>query len=230
MVETLSVAENATSKTAAAPATAVTQATAATPARNIRKTLLPNGLTVLTEPMPHMRSVSMGVWIGTGSRDESSAQNGLSHFVEHMVFKGTTTRDAKQLARETDAIGGNLDAFTGKETVCFNIKVLDSNVPAALDILADLVLNPRFEPTDVEREKSVILEEIKMDEDNPDYLVHEVHVANFWKNDPLAASILGTTKTVSSFDEPAVRTFHYGAVLAGEHDVSPLPATCSTRR
>ncbi len=208
MVETLPVAENATSNPVAAPATAATQATAATPARDIRKTLLPNGLTVLTEPMPHMRSVSMGVWIGTGSRDESSAQNGLSHFVEHMVFKGTTTRDAKQLARETDAIGGNLDAFTGKETVCFNIKVLDSNVPAALDILADLVLNPRFEPTDVEREKSVILEEIKMDEDNPDYLVHEVHVANFWKNDPLAASILGTTKTVSSFDEPAVRTFH----------------------
>ena len=196
MVETVPVAENATI------------ATASSVTRNIRKTLLSNGLTVLTETMPHMRSVSMGVWIGTGSRDESPAQNGLSHFVEHMVFKGTTTRDAKQLARETDAIGGNLDAFTGKETVCFNIKVLDSNVPAAMDILADLVLNPRFDPTDLEREKSVILEEIKMDEDNPDYLVHEVHVANFWKNDPLAASILGTTKTVSAFAEPAVRAFH----------------------
>ncbi len=196
MVETVPVAENATI------------ATASSVTRNIRKTLLSNGLTVLTETMPHMRSVSMGVWIGTGSRDESPAQNGLSHFVEHMVFKGTTTRDAKQLARETDAIGGNLDAFTGKETVCFNIKVLDSNVPAAIDILADLVLNPRFDPTDLEREKSVILEEIKMDEDNPDYLVHEVHVANFWKNDPLAASILGTTKTVSAFAEPAVRAFH----------------------
>ncbi len=196
MVETVPVAENAT------------LATASSATRNIRKTLLPNGLTVLTEPMSHMRSVSMGVWIGTGSRDESPTQNGLSHFVEHMVFKGTTTRDAKQLARETDAIGGNLDAFTGKETICFNIKVLDSNVPAAMDLLADLVLNPRFEPTDVEREKSVILEEIKMDEDNPDYLVHEVHVANFWKNDPLAASILGTSKTVSAFAEPAVRAFH----------------------
>ncbi len=196
MVETLPVADNATISTASS----VT--------RNIRKTLLPNGLTVLTETMPHMRSVSMGVWIGTGSRDELPAQNGLSHFVEHMVFKGTTTRDAKQIARETDAIGGNLDAFTGKETICFNIKVLDSNMPAAMDILADLVLNPRFDPTDLEREKSVILEEIKMDEDNPDYLVHEVHVANFWKNDPLAASILGTSKTVSAFAEPDVRAFH----------------------
>ncbi len=196
MVETVPVAENAT------------LATAATAPRNIRKTTLPNGLTVLTERMAHMRSVAMGVWVGTGSRDEAPAQNGLSHFVEHMVFKGTTTRDAKQLARETDAIGGNLDAFTGKETICFNIKVLDQNVDAAMDILADLVLHPRFEPTDLQREKSVILEEIKMDEDNPDYLVHEVHVANFWKGDPLASSILGTAKTVAAFDEPGVRAFH----------------------
>ena len=120
-------------------------ATASAP-RNIRKTILPNGLMILTESMPHMRSVAMGVWIGTGSRDEQPAQNGLSHFVEHMVFKGTTTRDAKQLARETDSIGGNLDAFTGKETICFNIKLLDRNVPKGMDILADLVLHPRFAP------------------------------------------------------------------------------------
>lgn len=196
MVETLPLAENASS------------AVAASPARNIRKTLLPNGLTILTEAMQHMRSVSMGVWIATGARDEQAAENGLSHFVEHMVFKGTTTRSAKDIARETDSIGGNLDAFTGKETVCFNIKVLDTNVPAALDILADLVLNPTFAPEDVEREQSVVLEEIKMDEDNPDYLVHEIHTANFWKNDPLARSILGTAKTVSSFDAQTVRAFH----------------------
>lgn len=196
MVETLPVAENATA------------ATASSPDRNIRETTLPNGLLVLTESMPHMRSVSMGVWIGTGSRDEAAEQNGISHFVEHMVFKGTTSRDAKQLARETDAIGGNLDAFTGKETICFNIKVLDENVPRAMDILADLVLHPTFAPDDVEREQSVILEEIKMDEDNPDYLVHEIHVGNFWKGDPLARSILGTAETVSSFDAEAVRAFH----------------------
>ncbi len=196
MVETLPVAENATI------------ATAASPARNIRRTTLSNGMLVLTERMPHMRSVSMGVWIGTGSRDEQPEENGLSHFVEHMVFKGTTNRSAKQIARETDAIGGNLDAFTGKETVCFNIKVLDTNMTAAMDILADLVLNPTFTPNDIEREQSVVLEEIKMDEDNPDYLIHEIHTANFWKNDPLARSILGTAKTVSSFDEAAVRRFH----------------------
>ena len=183
-------------------------ATAAFSERNIRKSTLPNGMLVLTESMPHMRSVSMGVWIGTGSRDESAELNGISHFVEHMVFKGTTSRDAKQLARETDAIGGNLDAFTGKETVCFNIKVLDENVPRAIDILADLVLHPTFNAEDVQREQSVILEEIKMDEDNPDYLVHELHVANFWKGDPLARSILGTAKTVSSFGPDAVRAFH----------------------
>ncbi len=196
MVETVPVAENAT------------LATAASPARNIQKTTLPNGLLVLTESMAHMRSVSVGVWIGTGSRDEQAEENGLSHFVEHMVFKGTATRSAKQIARETDAIGGNLDAFTGKETICFNIKVLDENVPAAMDILADLVLHPIFAPDDVLREQSVVLEEIKMDEDNPDFLVHEIHTANFWKNDPLARSILGTSKTVSSFDEAVVRRFH----------------------
>ena len=196
MVETLPVAENATLLTAASPA------------RSIRRTTLPNGLLVLTESMEHMRSVSIGVWIGTGSRDEHPEENGLSHFVEHMVFKGTANRSAKQIARETDAIGGNLDAFTGKETICFNVKVLDENVPVAMDILADLVLNPTFAPDDVAREQSVVLEEIKMDEDNPDYLVHEIHTANFWKNDPLARSILGTAKTVSSFDETAVRRFH----------------------
>lgn len=186
-----------------------------TPERNIRKSSLGNGLMVLTESMPHMRSVSLGVWIGTGSRDEAPEQNGLSHFVEHMVFKGTTSRDAKQLARETDAIGGNLDAFTGKETICFNIKVLDENVPRAMDILADLVLHPTFAAEDVEREQSVILEEIKMDEDNPDSLVHEIHVANFWKGDPLGRSILGTAKTVSSFDAAGVRAFHTARFAPG---------------
>src|SRR5580693_10182497 len=142
------------------------------PARNIRRTRLPNGLLVLTESIPHVRSVSMGVWIDSGSRDESLALNGISHFVEHMVFKGTTSRTAEQFAREADAIGGNLDAFTGKESICFNIKVLDEHVPTALDVLSDLVLHPIFAEGDIQRERGVIFEEIKMDEDNPDYLVH----------------------------------------------------------
>jgi predicted Zn-dependent peptidase len=178
--------------------------TTTTPARDIRKTTLPNGLLVLTERMPHLRSVSMGVWIDSGSRDETPERNGISHFIEHMVFKGTTTRSASQLAREVDSIGGNLDAFTGKETVCFNIKVLDENVPAALDLLTDLVLHPTFNEDDLAREQGVILEEIKMDEDNPDYLVHELFTQKFWKGDALGRPILGTAKTVSSFTQAIV--------------------------
>ncbi len=181
--------------------------TTATP-RNIRRTVLPNGLLVLTESISHVRSVSMGVWIDSGSRDEPPAMNGMSHFVEHMVFKGTTTRSAQQIAREVDTIGGNLDAFTGKETVCFNIKVLDENLTPALDVLSDLVLNPTFTPEDLAREQGVILEEIKMDEDNPDYLVHETFTQNFWKGNALGRPILGTVKSVSSFDQRTVFDFY----------------------
>jgi predicted Zn-dependent peptidase len=178
------------------------------PARNIRRTVLPNGLLVLTESMPHLRSVSMGAWIASGSRDEPANENGLSHFVEHMVFKGTTSRSAQDIAREVDSIGGNLDAFTGKESVCFNIKVLDENLAPGLDVLSDLVLHPQFSQADLEREQGVILEEIKMDEDNPDYLVHETFTQNFWKNHPLGRPILGTVKTVSSFTQATVFSHH----------------------
>jgi predicted Zn-dependent peptidase len=179
-------------------------------ARNIRKTVLSNGLLVLTESMPHVRSVSMGAWIGSGSRDESADVNGISHFIEHMVFKGTTSRSAQQIAREVDTIGGNLDAFTGKEMVCFNIKVLDENVPPALDVLADLVLHPTFTPDDLSREQGVILEEIKMDEDNPDYLVNEIFTQNFWKGDSLGRPILGTTRTVRRFNQQVLLDFYAG--------------------
>ncbi len=176
--------------------------------RNIRKTILPNGLMVLTESMPQVRSISMGVWINCGSRDESAKVNGISHFVEHMVFKGTTTRSAQQIAREVDTIGGNLDAFTSNENICFNIKVLDDNVSPALELLADLTLHPTFTPEDVAREQGVILEEIKMDEDNPDYLVHEIFTQRFWKDDALGRPILGTVKTVSSFDQRTVFDYY----------------------
>ena len=176
--------------------------------RSIRSTTLPNGLLVLTESMPHMRSVSLGCWIRSGSRDETQELNGISHFVEHMVFKGTTTRSQKQLSREVDAIGGNLDAFTGKETICFNIKVLDSNLDTALELLSDLVLNPVFDADDVLKERSVILEEIKMDEDNPDYLVHEIYTRNLWPTDSLGRPILGTVETVATFTPKIVRSFH----------------------
>jgi len=176
--------------------------------RNIRRTTLPNGLVILTEKMEHVRSVAMGVWVRTGSRHELPQVNGISHFVEHMVFKGTKSRSAQTLAREVDAIGGNLDAFTGKETICFNVKVLDEHVPVALEILSDLVLNPTFASEEINRERGVILEEIKMDEDNPDYLVHEIFTQAFWKDHPLGKPILGTRDTVRTFKRTSVVDFY----------------------
>jgi predicted Zn-dependent peptidase len=178
--------------------------------RNIRRTELSNGLVILTERMEHVRSVSMGVWVKTGSRDELPEINGVSHFVEHMVFKGTKSRSAQKIAREVDAIGGNLDAFTSKETICFNIKVLDEHVPKALDVLTDLVTQPVFAPDDIGRECKVILEEIKMDEDNPDMLVHEIFTQSFWKDDPLGKPILGTRETVKRFDQGMLFDFYGG--------------------
>ena len=180
----------------------------ASPTRNIRRTVLSNGLQVLTERIPHVRSISMGVWIATGSRDEPAPLNGISHFVEHMVFKGTTSRSAQQFAREADSIGGNFDAFTSKENICFTVKVLDDNLAPALDLLSDLVLHPTFTPEDIARERNVILEEIKMDEDSPDYLVHETFTQRFWKGHPLGRPILGTAKTVSAFDQQTVLDFY----------------------
>ena len=122
--------------------------------RDIEFTTLPNGVRVITEAMPHVRSVSVGIWIGTGSRRETPEQNGISHFIEHMLFKGTTNRSAEDIARSVDSIGGNLDAFTAKELVCFNTKVLDQHLPLAFDVLADLVLNPLFRPEDIEKERA----------------------------------------------------------------------------
>jgi predicted Zn-dependent peptidase len=176
--------------------------------RNLRRTVLPNGLIVLTERMEHLRSVAMGVWIKSGSRCEPAETNGISHFVEHMLFKGTRSRSAQHIAREMDSIGGNLDAFTGKETICFNVKSLADHVPIALDVLSDLVLNPVFAPSDIERERGVILEEIKIDEDNPDVLVHELFTQSFWKGHPLGKPILGTTETVGRLDQQHLFAYH----------------------
>ena len=183
--------------------------------RNLRRTVLPNGLIVLTERMEHLRSVAMGVWIKSGSRCEDAETNGISHFVEHMVFKGTRSRTSLNIAREMDSIGGNLDAFTGKETICFNVKSLADHVPIALDVLADLVLNPVFASTEIERERGVILEEIKIDEDNPDVLVHELFTQNFWKDHPLGKPILGTTKTVGRLDQQKLFDYHAASFRGG---------------
>lgn len=165
---------------------------------------MPNGLTVITEEMQHIRSISVGIWVKTGSRDEDPQWNGISHFIEHMVFKGTKHRTAEDIARQVDSIGGNMDAFTAKECICFNVKVLDEHLPIAMDVLSDLVLNPVFDVKDIGRERGVILEEIKMDEDNPDYLVHEIFTQNFWKDHPLGKPILGTKETVRTFEQQVV--------------------------
>jgi predicted Zn-dependent peptidase len=176
--------------------------------RNIQRAVLPNGLTVITEEMKHIRSVSIGIWLKTGSRDEDLPWNGISHFIEHMVFKGTQHRTAEEIARQVDSIGGNMDAFTAKECISFSIKVLNEHVPIALDVLSDLVLNPVFDAQDISRERGVILEEIKMDEDNPDYLVHEIFTQSFWKDHPLGRPILGTRDTVKKFDRTPVFDFY----------------------
>ena len=172
--------------------------------RNVKRTVLPNGLTILTEQMQHIRSVWIGVWVKTGSRHEDPEVNGITHFIEHMVFKGTRNRSAQDIARQVDSIGGNMDTFTAKECICFNVKVLDEHVPIALDVLSDLALNPVFDQKEIARERSVILEEIKMDEDSPDYLVHEIFTQNFWKDHPLGKPILGTKETVRRFEHPLV--------------------------
>src|SRR5450755_631453 len=189
-------------------------ATTATSVRDIETTKLPNGVRIITEVMPHVRSISVGIWIGTGSRRENSEQNGISHFIEHMLFKGTTSRSAEDIARSVDSIGGNLDAFTAKELVCFNTKVLDQHLSIAFDVLADLVLHPMFREDDIEKEKGVILEEIKMEADSPDYLVHEIFTANFWKDHPLGKPILGTRETVKKLDRAGVFEFYKIAYAA----------------
>jgi predicted Zn-dependent peptidase len=183
--------------------------------RSIRRTVMPNGLTLITEEMKHIRSISIGIWVKTGSRDEDREWNGISHFVEHMVFKGTQHRSAEEIARQVDSIGGNIDAFTAKECVSFSMKVLDEHLPVALDVLSDLVLNPVFDDQDIKRERGVILEEIKMDEDNPDYLVHEIFTQNFWKDHPLGRPILGTRDTVKRFERPPVFDFYSHRFIPG---------------
>jgi predicted Zn-dependent peptidase len=175
---------------------------------------LPSGLRLTTEAMPHVRSVSVGVWLKRGSRHESDAESGVAHFVEHMLFKGTFTRTAQQIAQTIDSIGGQLDAFTSKEYAGYYIKVLDEHLPLAIDLLSDMVMHPALAPADIAREQSVILEEIKMVEDAPDDLVHEVFAEQFWARHPLGRPILGTPETVSSFTSEGLRRYFEQTYLA----------------
>jgi predicted Zn-dependent peptidase len=184
--------------------------------RNFEITVLPNGLRIITEAMTHVRSVSVGLWIASGSRLEQGPQNGISHFIEHMVFKGTATRSAEEIARSMDSLGGNLDAFTGKELVSFNTKILDEHLPQAFEVLSDMLLRPAFREDDIAKEKGVILEELKMEADNPEYVVHETFLGNFWKDHPLGKPILGTRETINGFDRAMVGDY-YRAVYTPAH-------------
>src|SRR3974377_1937356 len=150
--------------------------------RDIQRYVLPNGLIVITETMTHVLSLSVGIWVNNGSRREVPAENGTAHFLEHMVFKGTERRSAEGIARESAPRGGMLDAFTSKEQICFNAKVLDEHLPIAFDVLADLVLRPKLNSDDVKKERQVVLEEIKMDLENPEYLLHDIFTRGFWPN------------------------------------------------
>ncbi|MBL8232184.1 MAG: insulinase family protein [Bryobacterales bacterium] len=157
--------------------------------------------------MPHVRSVSVGIWVKAGSRYEKAPENGIAHFIEHMLFKGTENRSAEAIAREIDSIGGNLDAFTSKELVCFNGKVLDEHLPLGFDILADLVRHPLFRDEDIQKERGVILEELKAEFDNPEFMVHDIFSEHFWKGNPLGRPILGSNQTVKRFDQQMIREY-----------------------
>jgi len=181
---------------------------------HIRRETLPNGLRLVTEAMPHVRSVSIGVWLTRGSRHEPSEHAGIAHFVEHMLFKGTESRSAEDIAQQVDSIGGQLDAFTSKEYAGYYVKVLDQHLPLAADILADLVCRPVFAPEEIEREKKVVLEEIKMVEDTPDDLVHEIFAEAFWGGHPLGRPILGVPATVSALDQATLRRYFTDTYVA----------------
>ena len=179
-----------------------------------------NGVRLITETMDHVRSVSVGVWLTRGSRHEPLEHGGIAHFVEHMLFKGTTTRSAQDIAQEVDCLGGHLDAFTSKEYAGYYIKVLDEHLPKAIDVLSDLVLNPPFAQADVDREKKVILEEIKMVEDTPDDLVHEIFSEHLWENHPLGRPILGTPDSVSALSQDVLRRY-FGRSMTGRGPLVP---------
>jgi predicted Zn-dependent peptidase len=168
---------------------------------------LPSGLRLVTESMPHVRSVTVGVWLTRGSRHEPDEESGVAHFVEHMLFKGTTSRSAQAIAETIDSIGGQLDAFTAKEYAGYYIKVLDEHVPTAIALLSDMVMRPAFASGDITKEQNVILEEIKMVEDTPDDLVHELFAQHFWAAHPLGRPILGTPETVTSFEGDRLRRY-----------------------
>lgn len=164
---------------------------------SVRKTTLGSGIRVLTEPIPQFSSATIGIWVENGSRFESPAQNGISHFLEHMLFKGTERRSAREVAEEIESLGGSLNAFTGREVTCYHAKVLSEHLPIAVDVLSDIFLHSTFPDDEIERERTVILAEISEVEDAPDQYVQVLFDEKFWPGDPLSRPICGTAETVS---------------------------------
>ena len=173
----------------------------------ISKTVLDNGIRIVSHEMPDHRSVSLGIWVENGSRHESETENGLSHFIEHLLFKGTERRSAAQIAEEMDAVGGVINAFTSKEHTCYYAKVLDENLPLAIDLLTDIFLHSSFDAEEIERERSVILQEISQAEDTPDDYVHDLFNLDFFKNHPIGRPICGSGETVNSFQREDIVGF-----------------------
>jgi len=171
------------------------------------KTILNNGIRIITKKMLHVHSVSMGVWVNVGGRDESPAENGLSHFIEHMIFKGTKKRTAFQIAKEFDAIGGQTNAFTSAENTCYHAKVMGTHLETMVDILSDIFLNSVFNEKEIENERAVILQEIGMVEDNPDEYVHVLAGKNFWGKNSLGQLVLGTRENVAGFNAHTIKGF-----------------------
>jgi predicted Zn-dependent peptidase len=169
-----------------------------------RKTVLDNGVRIVSEQLEHYRSVSLGVWVNAGSRDEQRQENGVAHFIEHMIFKGTAKRTSLDIAKELDAIGGLSNAFTGKENTCFHSRVLDKHFGVLADILSDIFLNSTFDPEEVERERQVILQEIHMVEDTPDELIHDLFNRLLWVDHSLGSPVLGTAETIRTIEQRAI--------------------------
>lgn len=170
----------------------------------VQKTVLSNGISVITEEMPGVESSTIGIWVDAGSRNETRAVNGVSHFIEHLLFKGTKKRTALDISREIESVGGVLNAFTGREYTCFFAKILNKDLPRATDLLSDIFMNSKFDPKEIEKEKSVILQEIKMVEDTPDDLIHDLFAERFWDGHPIGWSILGPSETIRSLTRQSV--------------------------
>lgn len=174
----------------------------------LHKTSLDNNITILSEEIPHVRSVAVGFWVDVGSRDEFNENNGVSHFIEHMMFKGTSRRTAKQIAEALDAVGGQLNAFTTKEYTCYYARVLDEHFGLAVDLLSDMLFESKFEMQDIDRERNVIIEEIKMYEDAPDELVHDIFASSMWQGHALGRPIIGTAEVIAELSREEILKFY----------------------